>query len=133
MLATFPELLFLSPLAIALIRVALGASIVLTAHALFAKHDAYEDIRFPVVGRVPRSLVSLGIIGYATVGGLIILGAWTQPVALLACLGTLKLMVLGRIYPGLALFPRSTLALMCVMALALVFTGSGALALDLPL
>ncbi len=114
MLSIFPEILFLSPFAAFLIRVALGL--------LFA-FAAWELAKKPDLPRRIGALVKL-IIGVA-----LIAGAWTQVAALAAAL-----LLIGAVaMPKMRVSSLSTILLALVMAVSLILTGAGALAFDLPL
>lgn len=114
MLSSFPELLFLSPFAPLLIRVALG---------LLLTHDAWHTVSHSDLLVRIRSLT--GIILAAA----LFAGAWTQ----LAALATVFILTLSLVLPRLRTLPLSSTLLALTMALSLVVTGAGALAFDLPL
>lgn len=133
MLSLFPQLLFLTPIAIALLRVSLGVFVLIIAWQISERRHALTQPKFPLIGHSPEWLIFGAALAYGVVGGLIIAGAWTQLAALVAALGSIKLFVLSRWYPELRIFPESTYALMTVMALALVAAGAGSYAFDLPL
>ncbi|MDP2649102.1 MAG: hypothetical protein U1D26_01950 [Patescibacteria group bacterium] len=114
MLSTFPQLLFLAPLAAALVRLAL---------AIAFGYTAWRHVR------TPETLLRISGAAEAAVGLALLLGAWTQPIALLGAV----LVVIALLSPRTRTLPRSTLALALVMCATLVITGAGAFAIDLPL
>jgi hypothetical protein len=132
-LSVFPGLLFLTPLAIALLRVVLGLFVLAIAWQVSDNRHALTNPKFPLIGHAPEWLILIAGSAYGVVGGLLLVGAYTQIAAFVAVLGSIKLLVLSRWYPELRLFPQSTYALLLTIALALVATGAGAFAFDLPL
>ncbi|MBI2612965.1 hypothetical protein HYW59_04145 [Candidatus Kaiserbacteria bacterium] len=114
MLSVFPEILFLSPLAPFLIRVALGV--------LFAS-TAWAHIR-----RTDIASRGLSILEFALAAALLA-GAWTQPAALLGSI----VAAVWLFQPTSRVYQLSTVLLALVMSLSLIVTGAGAFAFDLPL
>lgn len=114
MLSVFPEILFLSPLAAFLIRLALAT--------LFA-HTAWNHVQRPDAASRALAIVEIGV------AVALALGAWTQPAALLGGL----IVVVWLMQPLLRTVATSTILLALVMCLSLILTGAGAFALDLPL
>lgn len=114
MLAIFPEILFLAPLSALLIRSALAACLAYAAwrHA-------------PQPNTAIRVLAGLEI---ATAGA-IAAGAWTQ----LAAIAAFLLFAAAVLIPRLRTAQLSTVLLSLVLALSILVTGPGALAIDLPL
>ena len=114
MLSLFPQVLFLAPFSALVIRIALA---LVFAYAAW-RHVAQGDT-------ISRVLSFLKIL----VAAALLVGAWTQAVALVGALFAL----VGLLSPRTRIFPKSTVALVLVMCLSLVVTGAGALAFDLPL
>jgi uncharacterized membrane protein YphA (DoxX/SURF4 family) len=114
MLSLFPEILFLSPFAALLIRVALA---ILFAYAAW-QHTQRKEILLRVTGFL--ELVA---------GATILVGIFTQGAALVAFIG----IATGLMVPKMRAYPLSTTLLTLVMLATLVVTGAGALAFDLPL
>ncbi len=115
MLSLFPDILFLAPFSIFLIRIALAMTLAYSAWNHFS-NDTQSGARM---------LGILEIIAVITVG----VGAWTQAAALGASLiigATLALPRLRNVALGTAL-------LALVMAITLIVTGPGSLSFDLPL
>lgn len=114
MLSLFPDLLFLSPLAAFLIRISVGILLIYAAYA----HRTDSSVAIRILAGVQ-----------AIAGVLLLVGAYTQAVALFALvLGVISLSTANR-----RIYPLSTLALGAVMAATLLFTGPGPFAFDLPL
>lgn len=114
MLSVFPEILFLSPLAPFLLRIALG---ILLGFAGF-RHMRRLDI----VSRI------LAAVEFAAAAALV-LGTWTQPAALTASI----VAAIWLFQPSSRVHSLSTILLALVIALSLIVTGAGAFAFDLPL
>lgn len=114
MLSIFPEILFLSPLAPFLIRVALGL--------LFASAAWTHLKRQDIASR------TLSIVEFVIAAALIV-GAWTQPAALLGSI----VAAVWLFRPTSRVYARSTVLLALVLSLSLIVTGAGAFAFDLPL
>ena len=115
MLSVFPELLFLAPFSATLIRIAVAA--------VFA-YDAYKNVQKDAVWKVLAALEGV-------VALLLFIGLYTQPTALA---GFIVLTMLWYFeLAGAKTISGITWALMAAMCFALVLTGAGALAFDLPL
>lgn len=114
MLSIFPEVLFLAPFAALALRLSLAAVLLFTAWA----HVSHPDT-------LPRVLALVE----AAAAVALLVGAWTQPVALFAAAWLFASMF----FHDMRLFPKSTIALALIIALSLVVTGPGTFALDLPL
>lgn len=114
MLSLFPELLFLSPAAAFLIRVAVGLSLAYLSYWHIARRDSYS--------------IGLGVIE-AAFTLMLITGFYTQA----AALASLVLMLALTFMPSLRELPRSTIVLLTVMCMTLLLTGPGPFAFDLPL
>ncbi|OGG79735.1 hypothetical protein A3A39_04380 [Candidatus Kaiserbacteria bacterium RIFCSPLOWO2_01_FULL_54_13] len=114
MLSVFPEILFLSPLAPFLIRLALGG---VFAYAAWTHMKTTDSL--------PRSFsVIEGVVAI-----LLVAGAWTQP----AALGALLVIAAHLATPQLRTVSQGTALLALVMSASLLVTGAGAFAFDLPL
>ncbi len=114
MLSLFPEILFLSPFAATILRVALAV----TLGYISWQHLSGAGIMLRVLG-VLEVVAAVAIFA----------GAWTQA----AALGAFFLIVIPFFARDARFYSRSTMALAAVIALSIVLTGAGALAFDLPL
>ena len=115
MLSLFPDILFLAPFSIFLIRIALAMTLAYSAHGIISR----------MTPKAVRACLAYGnySCNYRRVG------AWTQAAALGASLiigATLALPRLRNVALGTAL-------LALVMAITLIVTGPGSLSFDLPL
>ena len=110
----FPDLLFLSIFAIALMR--------LVVAGMFG-YSAWKNTSRP--GMLSRAF---GVAETAVAAAMFV-GAWTQAFGALAVI----LLLISLYKPGLRSWPRSTVALLIVMSLVLTVMGAGAFAFDLPL
>lgn len=129
MLNVFP-IMFLAPLAHALLRVFLGATLAYLGFRHVREREALaKSIRLPqpALAATLLGLVELGA------GGMLIVGAYTQVAALaVATLAAFIFLFRGRL--NYALVPsRLTYFLMFGMALSLLITGAGVFAFDLPI
>ena len=114
LLSAFPDLLFLSPFAAFVIRVALGVVF------------GYVALRhFENTSNKLRALAALE----AVLAVSLIAGAWTQVAAIAS------LLVIGLWYwsPSLRTVALGTAILSAVLAFTLIITGAGPFAIDLPL
>lgn len=118
MLSLFPQILFLAPLGLTLIRVALAVLMVYDAFYLYS----HKDVRHQVAA-LCAVLVAV----------LFFVGAWTQLAALAFAISFVIFLVYPYPNKSFSGLPRSTIALAVVMALVLVISGAGAFAFDLPL
>lgn len=114
MLSIFPEILFLSPFAATLIRIAL---------ALLFAYAALEHLK-----RADLSSRTLAVFELVA-AGLLLAGAWTQPAALLGAV----IAAIWYFQPTSRVVALSSIFLAFIMSLSLVLTGPGAFAFDLPL
>ncbi len=135
MLSVFPQLLFLSGIGVTLLRIAVGVYFLYLAYLVAIKRDEFSRISYPVVGLMPSWAMLIVSFISAVLAGMLIVGFWTQVVALFGILMTLKLLILPRrlLAPITASFPRSTAFLLLVVCVSLVVLGAGAFAFDLPL
>lgn len=113
MLTLFPQLLFLSPLGIFLIRIALAGIFFYSARVRFS-----QDSRLKLFGAIDGILALLLLVGIST-----------QLAALVAAVCTFAWLV----RPGISPYPRSTTILALVISIALIVMGAGPFAYDLPL
>ena len=114
MLSLFPQLLFLSPFAAFLIRLALTC--------IFA-YSAYV--------RLPHAQTLLKVFGVidGVIALALLVGFYTQLAALIGAICTIAWLVRADWNP----YPKSTTALVLVMCLSLLILGAGPFAFDLPL
>ncbi len=108
-----PELLFLGRLAPMLIRVAVSAMLMLSSWKKIA-HASLAVRAFALVEIV--------------LAAALFVGSWTQAVAIVTSI----VLALSLVKRELRSWPVSTVALMFVMTITLIFTEAGAFAIDWP-
>lgn len=81
----------------------------------------------------PRLAVSMIIISEFVIGGLFVIGLFTQVAALLSILWCLKLLILRRYFLDTTFPDTRTTILLLAIGITLFITGAGALAFDLPI
>ena len=114
MLSLFPQILFLSPFAALIIRLAIAVVFAYCAWRHIQSHQS--------------NLRAMGVAETALAVALA-LGIWTQADALIA----LAIGFVWLAFPSGRLLPKSTILLTLVMSLTLLVTGAGAIAFDFPL
>lgn len=116
-----------------MLRVVAGAYVLYVAWHISERRFAMSHEKYPIIGKAPEWLVLPAALIYAVIGGLLLVGAWTQIAAVFAAAGMLKLAILSRSHQSLTILPASTYLVLFAISLALVCTGAGAFAFDLPL
>ncbi len=114
MLALLPQILFLGMF---------GASLIRVSVAVMLGYSAWKT-----VSRPDTAVRTFAVLEVATAAALFV-GAWTQAFAIVAVI----MLAISLALPQFRAWPRSTVALMLIMALTLIVTGPGALAFDYPL
>ena len=114
MLSLFPDLLFLAPVSAALIRATLAIVVACAAW----KHFSHLSIAQRLLG-----------IAEIVLAALLLVGAWTQAIAL----ASLALFIFLALARKMRPLPHSTLLLAIPLCVSLLITGPGIFALDLPL
>lgn len=132
MLSLFPQLLFLAPLGITLLRIAAGLTFLSLAYWHSQRSRELSNVRFILIGK-GAWIVYAAILFEAVVGAALIAGYLTQLAALLGTLMAIKCIVWRGRYPQFFPLDRVASALLLVICLSLVVSGAGAFALDLPL
>jgi uncharacterized membrane protein YphA (DoxX/SURF4 family) len=131
MFSFFPQLLFLTPLAIAILRVTAGLYLIYIGYFLWSERDVLSKESFPIIGRMPIWLSAIAAIVQTILGILLIVGAWTQLAALLGLIVALKCVLFARTYKKIMPLDRSASVLLLIILLSLVIMGAGAFAFDL--
>ena len=132
MLSLFPQILFLSPLAITLLRIAAALVFFSIAYTHYQKRQELSFLDFPIVGRgtwIPMLAVVFEFAIAIALGA----GVYTQLAALLGAIAALKFFVLRKHYPAFVPISRTASALLFVICIPVMVTGAGAFAFDLPL
>jgi uncharacterized membrane protein YphA (DoxX/SURF4 family) len=133
MLSLFPQLLFLAPLATTLIRVAAGLMFVFIAWRMISTRDEISATKVIIIGHVRPWMVWLSAAITIVVGILLVVGLWTQAAAIVGMLISLKHGLGVRSYSDILPLAGSGYFLLFVICFALLFSGAGAYAFDLPL
>lgn len=133
MLNPFPDLLTYSFFVPTLLRITAACVFLLLAQKIITDRKKISTISFPIVGTTPAWLLSAAGVCVAALGVLLFVGYATQWAALVGALTALKYFFLLSRYPAMKQFSRSTYALLFVICVSLLFSGAGALAMDLPL
>ena len=133
MLSLFPQILFLAPAGITLLRIVAALYFAYIAWEIYAQREEFERITVPIVGYLRKWMVILSVCILDIIAVLLFLGAWTQVVALLGALALVKHLLFYRLFADISPFPKSTYVLLLCITLVLVVSGAGAFAFDLPL
>lgn len=124
---------FLALFGYAILRIVVG--FVWLELALRHKQDASqlkESLRLPL-WPWPKAAVVMIIITEFVIGGLFIIGLFTQIAALLSILWCLKLLVLRRYFSDTSFPDTRTTILLLAIGITLFITGAGSPAFDLPI
>ena len=130
----FPELLTFSLLAPTLLRLTLGVFIILLGYAKFK--NPYKGVTefFEALGFKPSEYyVKTLAITEIVMGVALFVGFLTQIAALIIAVITFVSFIITTRHPETGLEKSSIYALFFVIAISLVLTGAGLLAIDLPL
>ncbi len=133
MLSLFPQLLFLAPVGLSLLRIAASLAILYSAWRFFATRHEISRTRLPLIAHMPASLTLVGSFVYFVIGALLFVGLYTQLAALLGALIALKSAIFAPRYQGIIPLCRSASLLLLAIMLCLFVSGAGAFAFDLPL
>ena len=130
--AVFPELFFLSPLAVTLLRISCAYAFLYLASSLMQNRRGIARARFPVLGHPPLWMIWIAAVASLLIGVMLAIGLYTQIAAILGALFLIKHALWSRWDSSIAPLSRGTLALLLVICASLVITGAGAFAFDLP-
>lgn len=133
MVNPFPHLLIYGIFAPTLIRVALGAALLFISVEHFRSRKSITELTSPLMGRSARLAGALLAFVEIVVGGLLVVGAWTQIAALLVILLSIKALFIRKSLHALLPVSRGAYVLIAAMALSLLLSGAGGYAFDLPL
>ena len=96
MFSLFPELFFLTPLAVTLLRIVTGSFFVYAAiHFVIFRSDLTRD-RFPFIGMGRTWMAWLGACACSATGVLLIIGLWTQAAAIIGALIALTVWITAK-------------------------------------
>jgi uncharacterized membrane protein YphA (DoxX/SURF4 family) len=133
LLSLLPQILFLTPAGIALLRIVAGIYFAYMAWHFWKESARMTGISAPIVGHIRSWMLMVGVAVVSMVAILLVLGAWTQVVAIVGALVCIKQLIFFRTFRDYFPFAASTYLLLACMCLVLVVTGSGAFGFDLPL
>lgn len=132
MLSLFPQILFLAPLGLTLLRVAAGLTFLWFAYMHWTHGQELARVRFVIVGS-GFWIVAVAMIFETMTGIALIIGLYTQLAALVGAVAALKCLIWHKRYPQFFLLSGAASAFLLVICLCLFVSGAGAYALDLPL
>jgi uncharacterized membrane protein YphA (DoxX/SURF4 family) len=134
MLNPFPELLDFGILAPALIRVAVAVFFISFGWSKLTKEREHKATFFESIGLRPAGVyVTLLGLFQIIAGVCLIVGVFTQVIAMLCSVIALVSYIIKKRHPEMLFTPSSVYALLFIMSLSLIFSGAGGLAVDLPL
>ena len=133
MLNPFPHLLVYGFFAPTLLRVAVALGFLLMSWRFFNTRKETAKVRMPLIGAPGVGLVLFASTVDLAIGLMLLVGWETQIAALLGAIVSLKHAWLAGRWPSWSPRSRSVYIFMAVICLALMLTGAGALAMDLPL
>ena len=128
----FPELLSYSFFGPTVLRLLLGVFFIITA----LHHSRQKLTILSVWPSWTKYTMTLSVIIELAIGVLFIIGLYTQVVALIAIVYTLKMLILRGIHSTFAAWaPHTTLLYVAILmvSLSILVLGAGALAFDFPL
>lgn len=131
MLSVFPELLFLSPLAATLLRVTAASYFLYAAYVQYKKRESLAHMK--TAFGTGMLVVWMCLLLDVFVGTFLLVGLYTQVMALVGAIGTALAFFCMRAYMDAIFLSRGTLLLLFVLLVSLLVTGAGPFALDLPL
>lgn len=133
MLSLFPQILWLAPFSLTILRLGAGIAFVYAGYFMIVRRKDFTKIRLPVIHH--PALWMLWASGIITIvdGFCILIGYGTQLAAIVGLIIAIKHMSLSKQYDSLRPLARSTYALLVLICLALLISGAGPYGLDLPL
>jgi uncharacterized membrane protein YphA (DoxX/SURF4 family) len=132
MLSLFPQLLFLAPLSDTILRIAAGGVFIYLAYFHYENRRAASTELSRFIGGASVILPFYALIELI-LGAALVAGVGTQLAALVGCIIALKILLVRKVLRELRPLPALTYFLVAAICLALVFSGAGAFAFDLPL
>ena len=133
MLTLFPDILFLAPLAVALLRVVAGLNFLYIAYRLIVTREEIGRLRAPIIGRMRSWKIWFAAVCTFIVGALLIVGLWTQAVAIIGFLIATKHLVGTKMYPDVLPLSAGANLWLSIVCVALTVMGAGVYGIDLPL
>lgn len=133
MLNPFPSLLMYSFFVPLLLRVTVSVYFVYIAQSMIRNRKNIEATRLPLVGKPKEWMVYASAVVTLLIAFLLFVGMKTQWGAIFAIIICLKQAFILKRFPSLRPFTTATYVLLAVVSFALLISGAGALAFDLPL
>ncbi len=130
MLNPFPDFLIFGFFAPTILRITVALVLFYIAYRQYQNSERIAQLEIALLG---KNFAPFAIAYHVFVGLMLFFGAYTQVGALLAIAGFVKGLWLNKRYPNVAFLPNSTIYVLIVVSVALLFTGAGALAFDIPL
>lgn len=129
----FPQLTFLSFLLVpVLLRVVAAASVGYIAYVHYKRRIELAETPTPILNKLGY-VIWVAIVIEAAIAVCLLVGYYAQYAALLGMVLSLKHFVFAKRYARLVPLCRVDYVYLFVICLALVFTGAGAFAMDIPL
>lgn len=134
MLNFFPDLLAFGLFAPVFLRLTVGALFIhLAYYTLFTKRTAYVEFfkekKFPLASIIPWKIG----VGEFLVGCLLVIGLFTQIVAIVAIYISLVLMFVQKFKDDIIPYSSTLFFVIIMISLSFLFSGAGFFAMDLPL
>lgn len=133
MLSLFPQLLFLSPLGITIMRLCAAVAFVVIAYRMIRTEEKIEGTSFILIGKPASWMVWFPALVSAIIAIMLGIGYWTQPAAIVGIILAGKHLVFYRKYHAILPLSSGTYAFLIATCLLLLVSGPGAFAFDLPL
>lgn len=127
----WPETIYYAPLAIALLRITAGIYTLYIASTLVEREHAFTHIRFPFITHAPLWLVWVSALLTALVGVSLVVGFYTQLMALAGMIMAIKHLFLARSHPYVFPLAAGTYVLLFVVFFVLFVCGTGTFGVDL--
>lgn len=132
MLSLFPQILFLAPLGLTLLRIAAGLVFFYLAYVHYSnRREVAQELSTLIGGARIICLLYSGLELLIAVS--LIAGIWTQFAALVGFVVALKVLLIRRSLKEVRPLSPLSYALLAVICLCLFVSGAGAFAFDLPL
>ena len=133
MLTLFPDILFLAPLAVALLRVVAGLNFLYIAYRIIVTREEIGRLRAPIIGRMRSWMIWFAAVCTFIVGALLIVGLWTQAIAIVVFLIATKHLVGTKMYSDVLPLSSGANLWLSIVCAALIVMGAGVYGIDLPL
>jgi uncharacterized membrane protein YphA (DoxX/SURF4 family) len=133
MLNPFPQLLFLGFFVPTILRVAAAVALGYSAWRITSERAALSKADLPIIGTPPVALIWISGAVTMLVAAALFFGYGTQVAAILGGIISLKYAFIPKRLVHFSPLSRSAYLLLFVICLALLVSGAGAFAMDVPL